>query len=54
MADVSQAATRGLSFQVPANCPAQWLELSGRSGDVAQQSEVTITRLSLSRAGGNA
>jgi hypothetical protein len=54
MADVSQAATRGLSFQVPANCPAQWLELSGRSGDVAQQSEVTITRLSLSRAGGDA
>jgi hypothetical protein len=54
MADIGEAATRGLTFQLPANCPAQWLELSGRSGDIAQQSEVTITGLSLTRAGPHA
>ncbi|HEX5257636.1 MAG TPA: hypothetical protein VFW35_02510 [Sphingomicrobium sp.] len=46
-AGIGDAASRGWSFEVPANCPAQWLELSGRSGDVAQQSEATITALSL-------
>ena len=50
---VDQAATRALTFQVPANCGAQWLELSGRSQDVAQQSDVTITGLSLSSGGSN-
>lgn len=50
---ITDAATHGWTFQVPANCPAQWLELSGRSGDVAQQSEVTITGLGLSRMGNN-
>ena len=49
-----QAASRGWAFQVPANCPAQWIELSGRSGDVAQQSDVTITGLTLTRTGTNA
>ena len=51
---IADAASRGWTFQVPTNCPAQWLELSGRSGDIAQQSEVTITGLKLTRAGGNA
>lgn len=46
--------TRGWTFQVPADCPAQWLQLSGRSGDVAQQSDVTIGPISLTRAGPNA
>ena len=47
---IDQAATGGWAFEVPANCPAQWLELSGRSGDVAQQSEATITALDLAPA----
>ena len=51
---LDQAANHGWSFQVPANCPAQWLELSGRSEDIAQQSDVTITRLSLVWAGSSA
>jgi hypothetical protein len=51
---ITDAAARGWTFQVPADCPAQWLELSGRSGDIAQQSEVTITGLKLTRGGGNA
>jgi hypothetical protein len=51
---VDQVASRGWTFQIPANCPAQWLELSGRSGDIAQQSEVSITGLNLSSVGGNA
>ena len=53
-APVDAVASRGWTFQVPANCPAQWLELSGRSGDVAQQSDVTVTGLKLDRAPGNA
>jgi hypothetical protein len=50
---VVQSASRGWIFHVPANCPAQWLVLSGRSGDIAQQSEVTITGLNLSRVAAN-
>jgi hypothetical protein len=51
---IDQAASAGWTFQVPANCPAQWIQLSGRSADVAQQAEATITGLSLTRAGGTA
>ena len=51
---VDQAAIHGWTFQVPANCPAQWLELSGRSGDIAQQSDVTITGLNVTPAGPHA
>ena len=54
MVTVDQAARAPWTFQVPANCPAQWLELSGRSGDIAQQAEVTIANFSLTRAGPNA
>jgi hypothetical protein len=36
-------------FQVPVNCPAQWIELSGRSGDVAQTTDLTVSGLSLTR-----
>lgn len=50
---LDQAASRGWSFQLPANCPAQWLELSGRSEDIAQQSDVTITGLALARTSSN-
>ncbi len=51
---IDQAARNGWTFDIPANCPAQWLELSGRSGDIAQQSEATIASLTLARAGPNA
>jgi hypothetical protein len=46
---ISDAATRGWTFQVPPGCRAQWLELSGRSADVSQQSDVTIGGLNLVR-----
>jgi hypothetical protein len=49
-ATLDDVASSGWAFEVPANCPAQWLELSGRSGDVAQQSDVTISGLSVTRA----
>ncbi|MES2120711.1 MAG: hypothetical protein V4513_09070 [Pseudomonadota bacterium] len=45
-------AARGWTFQVPASCPAQWLELTGSAPDLPQQSEVTVTGLSLTRGGG--
>ena len=48
---IADAASRGWTFKVPAGCSAQWIELSGRSGDVAQQSDVTIGGLALNRAG---
>lgn len=45
-------AARGLTFEVPAGCPAQWLELTGSAPDLPQQSDVTVTELSLTRGGG--
>lgn len=53
-AGLDQVARTGWTFQVPAGCPAQRLELAGRSGDIAQQSEATITGLALVHAGPNA
>jgi hypothetical protein len=44
------AAARGWAFNVPANCPAQWLELSGRSSDLSQESDFAITGLRLEPA----
>ena len=40
-------AARGWTFQVPASCPAQWLELVGSAPDVPRQSDVTIANLGL-------
>jgi hypothetical protein len=51
---IDVAAKRGWTFQIPAQCPAQWLELSGRSGDFAQQAHATIGRLSIKRVVPNA
>jgi hypothetical protein len=42
-------AARGWRFTVPAGCPAQWLELAGRSSDMPQQADVTIAGLKLQR-----
>jgi hypothetical protein len=43
------SAARGWTFVIPANCPAQWLELSGSSGDVAQQADVAIGAIDVAR-----
>ncbi|HEX5238300.1 MAG TPA: hypothetical protein VFW39_07555 [Sphingomicrobium sp.] len=48
--DLATAAARGWDFQVPADCPAVWLNLSGSSSDVPQQAEATISQLKLDRA----
>lgn len=48
------AAARGWTFRVPANCPAQWLKLAGASGDISQQIDVTVGALKLERAASNA
>jgi hypothetical protein len=45
------AASRGWTFEVPADCPAQWLQLSGVSADLPQQSDVTISGLRLAGEG---
>jgi hypothetical protein len=47
------AAARGWRFEVPANCQAQWLKLSGTSGDISQQADVTVAGLKLEKAGPN-
>jgi hypothetical protein len=44
------AADRGWRFEVPKACPAQWLKLSGVSGDVPQQTDITIGSLKLEKA----
>ncbi len=41
------AAARGWVVAVPAGCAAQWLELSGASGEISQQTEVTISNFRL-------
>jgi len=40
-------ATRPWTFTAPQGCPAQWLELTGVSSDVSQQSDFTISKLKL-------
>jgi len=39
-----------LTFDVPADCGAQRLELTGSSSDISQQADVTISQVSLTRA----
>lgn len=52
-AEIGRAPARqeSVSFAVPANCPAQWLELNGRSSDFGRETELAIGPLSLSRVG---
>ena len=45
------AAARGWQFQVPAGCQAQWLKLSGVSGAMPQQVDISITALTLTKEG---
>jgi hypothetical protein len=44
-------AAHGWQVTVPADCPAQWLKLSGSSNDLPQQSDVTISALKLTKVG---
>ncbi len=37
----------GVTFEVPGNCPAQWLELNGRASDFGREVETAIGPLSL-------
>ena len=46
-ASLDVVATRPWTFTVPTGCAAQWLELSGVSSDVPQQSDFTISGLKL-------
>lgn len=48
------AAARGWRFEVPPDCRAQWLRLSGSSGDIPQQADMTIAALRLQRIGSGA
>jgi hypothetical protein len=43
------AAARGWAFRVPDGCPAQWLQISGSSSDMPQQSDVTVSGIRLVR-----
>ena len=42
----------GLRFDVPADCPAQWLELVGTASDFGREAETSIGALTLSRVTG--
>lgn len=48
---LDSAAVRGWQFTVPAGCTAQWLKLSGASGDLPQQVDATVSGLKLERVG---
>lgn len=50
---IDAAASRGWKFTVPSGCEAQWLRLSGASGDLPQQADTTLTALKLERVNGN-
>jgi hypothetical protein len=50
-ATVDAVAGRGLHFQVPMGCSAQWIRLAGASSDIPQQIDVTIAALKLEKAG---
>ncbi len=52
-AGLDSIGQRPLTFTVPPGCPAQWLELSGASGDTSQQVDATIDDLQLKRAPSN-
>jgi hypothetical protein len=45
---------RAWEFVIPSNCPAQQIELVGRAGDLPQQVELTIPRITLSPGRPNA
>ena len=47
------AAARGGTFSVRADCPAQRLELVGRLSEVARQADIKIARVELTRADPN-
>lgn len=44
---VEPGGDQGMQFTVPANCPAQWLRLSGASDDIAQQIDLAMSDLNL-------
>jgi hypothetical protein len=46
---LDMVASQGWTFTVPADCPAQWIQLSGISGEASQQSEFTLSNLRLVR-----
>ena len=41
------------TFNIPAGCAAQWIELNGRAQDMSGRSDVTISGLTLSGGGNN-
>jgi hypothetical protein len=46
-----EGVKRGWQFTVPSGCAAQWLKLSGSSGDIPQEADVTFGTLKLERIG---
>jgi hypothetical protein len=44
-------AARGLHFEVPAGCPAQWIKLAASSSDMPHQIDITIAAVKLERVG---
>lgn len=48
---LESAGLQRWTVDVPAGCPAQWLELVGKSVDIPRQAEVTLGKLALTRVG---
>ena len=48
------ASARGWQFQVPAGCSAQWLRLAGTSAEMSQQSDISLSGLTLAKVSAGA
>jgi hypothetical protein len=48
---LDRVAARGLSFEVPPGCSAQWIKLAGSSSDTPQQIDVTVAAFKLEKVG---
>jgi len=49
----SKLAPQGVMFDVPADCPAQQLQLVANAPELPQQADITVSGLNLSRVAGN-
>jgi hypothetical protein len=52
-APLDVAASQGVTLQVPPDCRAQWIELSGVAADMPRQADITIVGLRLIQGGGD-
>jgi hypothetical protein len=53
-ASATAASDQGWTFEVPQGCAAQWIGLAGTPSDIAEQSEMTLREISVSKVNAGA